>query len=124
MRRWVEQFQAEQTGQAGVGKPLTAEQIRIRELESQNRQLRMDVEILKKTHRRLFYDVNDIIAVAQELAEQFPERGFAKYFQIVKKRHYQAQTPCDVISTIRLSRIDLLLRRPVSFSGMGKADKR
>jgi len=54
VRRWVEQFQAEQTGQAGVGKPLTAEQIRIRELESQNRQLRMDIEILKKTHRRLF----------------------------------------------------------------------
>lgn len=48
VRRWVAQLQAEQGGQPGIGKPLTAEQIRIRELEAQNRQLRMDVDILKK----------------------------------------------------------------------------
>ena len=47
VRRWVAQLQAEQGGQPGIGKPLTAEQIRIRELEAQNRQLRMDVDILK-----------------------------------------------------------------------------
>lgn len=48
VRNWLRQVQAEQSGQAGAGKPLTADQIRIRELEAQNRQLRMDIDILKK----------------------------------------------------------------------------
>ena len=41
VRRWISQFEAEQLGQSGIGKPLTAEHQRIR-------QLRGDVEILKK----------------------------------------------------------------------------
>ncbi|AMP03180.1 transposase [Collimonas pratensis] len=48
VRRWIEQYDAEQSGQAGIGKPLTPEQQRIRQLEQENRQLRGDVEILKK----------------------------------------------------------------------------
>lgn len=48
IRRWMEQFDAEQAGQPGIGKPLTREQQRIRQLEQENRQLRGDVEILKK----------------------------------------------------------------------------
>lgn len=48
VRRWVTQFEAEQLGQNGIGKPLTAEHQRIRQLEAENRQLRGDVEILKK----------------------------------------------------------------------------
>ena len=48
VRRWLGQFEAEQSGQSGIGKPLTAEHQRIRQLESENRQLRGDVEILKK----------------------------------------------------------------------------
>ena len=48
VRRWVAQFEAEQLGQPGIGKPLTSEQQRIRQLEAENRQLRGDVEILKK----------------------------------------------------------------------------
>ena len=48
VRRWLSQFDAEQSGQSGIGKPLTAEQQRIRELEAENRQLRGDVDILKK----------------------------------------------------------------------------
>jgi transposase len=48
VRRWLKQFEADQAGQAGVGKPLTAEQQHIRQLEAENRQLRMDVDILKK----------------------------------------------------------------------------
>jgi transposase len=35
-------------GKPGIGKPLTAEQQRIRQLEQENRQLRGDVEVLKK----------------------------------------------------------------------------
>ena len=48
VRRWLVQFEAEQLGQSGIGKLLTAEHQRIRQLESENRQLRGDVEILKK----------------------------------------------------------------------------
>ena len=48
VRRWLLQFEAEQLGQSGIGKPLTAEHQRICQLGSENRQLRGDVEILKK----------------------------------------------------------------------------
>lgn len=48
IRRWVTQYGAEQNGQLGIGKPLTVEQQRIRQLELENRQLRQDVDILKK----------------------------------------------------------------------------
>ena len=48
LRRWLAQFDAEQLGQPGIGKPLTTEQQRIRQLEAENKQLRGDVEILKK----------------------------------------------------------------------------
>lgn len=48
IRRWVTQYKAEQGGQRGIGKPLTAEQQRIRQLEQENRRLRIDVDILKK----------------------------------------------------------------------------
>ena len=48
IRRWLQQYEAEQKGQAVIGKPLTAEHQRIRQLEQENRQLKGDVEILKK----------------------------------------------------------------------------
>ena len=48
VRRWLTQFEAEQAGLPGIGKPITAEHQRIRQLESENRQLRGDVAILKK----------------------------------------------------------------------------
>ena len=48
VRRWLAQFDAEQSGQAGIGKPLTADQQRIRQLETENRQLRQDNDLLKK----------------------------------------------------------------------------
>lgn len=48
IRRWLQQYSAEQSGQPGIGKPLTAEQQRIRQLELENQQLRQDVTILKK----------------------------------------------------------------------------
>jgi transposase len=48
VRRWLAQYDAEQAGGPGVGKPLTAEQQRIRELEAENRRLREDVTLLKK----------------------------------------------------------------------------
>lgn len=48
VRRWLRQVQAEQSGQPGIGKPLTPDQQRIRQLEQENRQLRADNELLKK----------------------------------------------------------------------------
>lgn len=48
VRRWVQQHDAEKLGQAGIGKPLTSEQQRIRQLEQENRQLKMDNDVLKK----------------------------------------------------------------------------
>ena len=48
VRRWVAQYDAEQLGESGIGKPLTAEQQRIRQLENENRQLRLDNDLLKK----------------------------------------------------------------------------
>lgn len=48
VRRWLKQVQAEQSGQPGMGKPLTPDQQRIRQLEQENRQLRSDNELLKK----------------------------------------------------------------------------
>lgn len=48
IRRWVAEYGDEQKVPPGIGKPLTAEQQRIRQLEQENRQLRQDVDILKK----------------------------------------------------------------------------
>ena len=48
IRRWIRQYESELTGQPGIGKPLTPEQQRIRQLEAELRQLRMDNDILKK----------------------------------------------------------------------------
>lgn len=48
VRRWLSQYEAEKLGQSGIGKPLTAEQQRIRQLEAENRQLKLDNDILKK----------------------------------------------------------------------------
>jgi transposase len=48
VRRWLQQYQAELSGQPGIGKPLTPEQQRIRQLEAENRQLKQDNDLLKK----------------------------------------------------------------------------
>ncbi|WP_461548216.1 IS3 family transposase [Sphaerotilus sulfidivorans] len=49
VRRWVEQYDAEQAGGPGQGKPLTGEQQRIRELEAENRRLKEDGDAVKKS---------------------------------------------------------------------------
>lgn len=48
VRRWLVQADEEAAGRPGIGRPLTAEQQRIRQLEAENKQLRGDVDILKK----------------------------------------------------------------------------
>ena len=48
VRRWLAQYETEQAGQPGQGRPLTLEQQRIRELERENQRLREDNSLLKK----------------------------------------------------------------------------
>lgn len=48
VRRWVQQYGTEHSGSAGTAKSLTTERKRIRELEQQVRELKMDNDILKK----------------------------------------------------------------------------
>ena len=48
VRRWVAQYEAEKLGQAGIGKPLTVDQQRIRRLEKELQQAKMDNDLLKK----------------------------------------------------------------------------
>ena len=48
VRQWVKQLKSEVQGLPGIGKPLTPEQQRIRQLEQENRQLKLDNELLKK----------------------------------------------------------------------------
>lgn len=48
LRRWLAQYDAEMLGTKGPGKPITPEQQRIRELEAELRQAKLDNEILKK----------------------------------------------------------------------------
>ena len=44
VRRWLVQFEAEQLGQSGIGKPLTAEHQRIRQLRWLSRKLSPEVK--------------------------------------------------------------------------------
>ena len=48
VRRWVQQYEAELSGQTGIGNPLTPEQQRIRQLEAENLRLKQDNDLLKK----------------------------------------------------------------------------
>jgi transposase len=48
LRRWIAQVDATRGDQGGIGKLLTTEQQRIRQLETENRQLRQDNDLLKK----------------------------------------------------------------------------
>ena len=48
LRRWIDQYQSELSGITPSGKALTAEQMKIQELEKQVKRLEMEKEILKK----------------------------------------------------------------------------
>ena len=69
VRRWLKQVQSEQSGQPGIGKPLTPDQQRIRQLEQENRQLRSDNELLKKAsaYQRVCQFFDDLKAIAPQL---------------------------------------------------------
>jgi len=41
------------------------------------------------TYRPVERDDDAVIVVLQELAERFPERGFGKYFKIIRRRGHR-----------------------------------
>jgi len=51
LRRWLVQYKADRLGDPGPGLPITPEQRRIRELEMELRQAKVDMELLKKKPR-------------------------------------------------------------------------
>lgn len=57
IRRWVSLYSGDKTRLAAIGKPLSAEEQRIRQLEQENRQLKEDVALLKKASAFFARDV-------------------------------------------------------------------
>ena len=56
MDKWVRQLRQEREGKTPQAAPMTPEQIRIRELEKENRRIKEDNEILKKATALLMSD--------------------------------------------------------------------
>ena len=48
VRRWLDQYDAEKSGQPLIGNPITPEQQRIRQLEAEIERLKSDNDLLKK----------------------------------------------------------------------------
>ncbi|WP_327082804.1 IS3 family transposase [Polaromonas sp. CG_9.5] len=90
VRRWLVQFEAEQLGQRGIGKPLTAEHQRIRQLESENRQLRGDVEILKKAFGLLCPRTQMSHALIGDLKKAAPVAQACRVLGISRSGYYSA----------------------------------
>ena len=90
--RWLAQYGAEQSGQPGIGKPLTAEQQRIRQLELENQQLRQDVAILKKG-LGLLCPRNEIIhqLIRQLQKEAIPVKHNCRILDVSRSGFYEAQ---------------------------------
>ncbi len=65
LRRWVAQYDAERAGGPGEGegKPLTAKQQHIRQLEAENRQLCEDNALLKKASAFFARELKCVIAL-------------------------------------------------------------
>ena len=84
VRRWLGQFEAEQSGQSGIGKPLTAEHQRIRQLETENRQLRGDVE-----SPRILRRLQSLRGLSHEQVKQVFTRGSGTRSVSVVARHLE-----------------------------------
>jgi transposase len=54
--RWVRDLRKERNGEETQGAPISEERLRIRELERENQQLKMEKEILKKATALLMSD--------------------------------------------------------------------
>ncbi|QBB72521.1 IS3 family transposase [Pseudolysobacter antarcticus] len=91
VRRWREQYAAEQAGGAGLGKPLTAEQQRIRQLEIENRRLREDKRLAKKSVGLLCPGTE---VIYRTITHWQPEAGITRLcrlFQVSRSGFYAAR---------------------------------
>ncbi|MBV6325734.1 IS3 family transposase [Duganella violaceipulchra] len=92
IRRWLTQYGAEQNGQPGIGKPLTAEQQRIRQLELENQQLKQDGDHLKKG-LGLLCPRNEMIyqLVHQLQKEAIPAQQSCRVLDVSRSGYYEAR---------------------------------
>ena len=91
IRRWLAQYSAEQNGQPGIGKPLTAEQQRIRQLEMENQQLRQDVTILKKASAFFAREMMSYQLIHQLQKEAIPVQQSCRVLAVSRSGYYAAQ---------------------------------
>ncbi|PWF48640.1 IS3 family transposase [Massilia glaciei] len=92
IRRWLEQYGAEQNGQPGIGKPLTPEQQRIRQLEQENRQLKGDVEIFKKSIGLLCPRIEMSYQLVQQLQKEATSvTQCCRVLSVSRSGYYEAQ---------------------------------
>ncbi|HFF6627023.1 TPA: IS3-like element ISKpn18 family transposase, partial [Klebsiella pneumoniae] len=91
VRRWVHQLDDESAGRPGIGKPLTAEQQRIRELEAEVRRLKSDNELFKKSFGLLRTGNKVIHDVVTELAKQAPIKQVCQALDISRSGYYAAR---------------------------------
>ncbi|WP_159995691.1 MULTISPECIES: IS3 family transposase [unclassified Pseudomonas] len=92
VRRWVEQYRAELLGGPGIGKPLTSEQQRIRQLEQQIRELKMDNDIPKKSYGLLCPRIEVIHQMVHQLQRKaYPVARVCRVLRISRSGLYEAQ---------------------------------
>ncbi|WP_235202289.1 IS3 family transposase [Methylobacter tundripaludum] len=92
VRRWLKQVTAEQTGQPVIGKPLTVDQQRIRQLEAEVRQLRQDNDILKKGFSLLCPRTEMSYPLVQQLQQKaIPVQQSCRVLEISRSGYYAAK---------------------------------
>jgi transposase-like protein len=100
--RCMEQYEAEQQGQPGIGKPLTAEQQRIRQLEQENCQLRSDVDVLQ-THRPSLPRAEVSYPLVNELqTEPVPVTQTCRLLGVSWARFYEAKRRAVALTFAKL----------------------
>ncbi|MEN5149391.1 IS3 family transposase [Pseudomonas orientalis] len=92
VRRWVQQYQAEQLGGTGIGKPLTSEQQRIRQLEQQIRELKTDNDIFKKSYGLLCPRIEVIHQLVHQMqCKAYPVIRICRVLRISRSGFYEAR---------------------------------
>ncbi|MCJ8203964.1 IS3 family transposase [Pseudomonas sp. RGM2987] len=92
VRRWVQQYQTEQLGGAGIGKPLTSDQQRIRQLEQQVRELKTDNDIFKKSYGLLCPRIEVIHQLVHQIqCKAYPVARICRVLRISRSGFYEAR---------------------------------
>ncbi|RJF97024.1 IS3 family transposase [Noviherbaspirillum cavernae] len=107
VRRWIKQHEAELEGQPGIGKPLTAEQQRIRQLEAENRQLRADNDPIKKSLGLLCARTEMTYRLIHQLQQKaVPVQQACRVLAVSRAGYYQhrrrGERKADVVASVQL----------------------